>query len=330
MILLDNYKRGILLLSFCSVTGFLFSQNTLVFQEVRDSQFYETMWKYEKTIDQASGLAVHNPDKAYRHFIYFMLSGKMQEYQNGQLSDGIWTTDGTKLMTSIGNISVFDIVKLSAIQLIVEYAPKTGVGRRQLVFSSSEDSELFVKPESTINLVKVEAKTKGDTKDSWISQFFAWITGEYQQEEISSQLKIELIGGGFMGGLDPVIKNYIVLYPNGRLIREYASQFGGTTKSSQQLKQSEINALSEFIDQKKFFEISQPISCLQEAQRRMLKSPRPIPLRLAITDGIKHKVIEIPIYGRDESKSLYCNPPIVVEQIVEGLNRMVLSSLAKK
>ncbi|HND15901.1 MAG TPA: hypothetical protein PLQ17_03380, partial [Saprospiraceae bacterium] len=128
---------------------------------------------------------------------------------------------------------------------------------------------------------------------------------------------------GYFGGIDPAEKNYIQLKNNGRLIREYATQYQGQTKTIKDISRQELESLAEYLDTKGFFALQASYDCTDpECFKRKLKRPLPIPLRISVTYGLRHKVISVAMFGNDGVQDRYLSYPLLVDELVEILNRM--------
>ena len=137
------------------------------------------------------------------------------------------------------------------------------------------------------------------------------------------QIEIALIGGGFYGGVDPIIKNYIQIKPTGRLIKEFESLNSGLIKTKKNLDRAEMESLIAFVESKDFFSLENFYDCSsKECQFRKTKAPLPIPLRLSIRYGDKRKVITISIWGVDKNAVKYVNYPEALDLIIDNISKL--------
>ena len=134
------------------------------------------------------------------------------------------------------------------------------------------------------------------------------------------------MGGGFYGGLNPMVKDYIQIKSNGRCIKEQESLQDGLVKETKTIKRADLEKFAEFAMSKKFFEFDRSYDCLSgDCMSRKRKKPTPIPLRLAIRYGKEYHIVVISIYGKDELARgrNYVKYPPEIDVIVEGIRKLV-------
>jgi len=136
-------------------------------------------------------------------------------------------------------------------------------------------------------------------------------------------ISIELIGGGYYGGVDPVLKDYIHIKSDGRLIKEFKSLNSGQVVTKKDIPREELEQFAEYIIAQKFFEYERMYDCqTSNCQNRKKTKPTPIPLRLAVAYGDKKKVVTISVWGLDENKIKYVDYPIALDNIIDAIQRM--------
>ena len=132
-----------------------------------------------------------------------------------------------------------------------------------------------------------------------------------------------MIGGGFYGGIDPVLRDYIQIKSDGRLIKEHKSLHKGLSVTKKNIPREELEQFAEFVISKGFFEFDRLYDCAaSHCQKRKHTKPTPIPLRLAIAYGSRKKVITISIWGRDKYNTQFVDYPPALEAIIEAIQRM--------
>jgi hypothetical protein len=134
---------------------------------------------------------------------------------------------------------------------------------------------------------------------------------------------VELIGGGFYGGIDPVIKDFIHIKSDGRLIKEFQSVNEGLHVTKKNISREELEQFAEYVVKQKFFNYERVYDCSdQNCFKRKGMKPAPIPLRIAITYGDRKKVVTIAIWGKDDLGSHYVDYPPALDNIIDAIQRM--------
>ncbi len=304
--------------------------NGFLYPEVKENIFYETQWQYIYTLHVESQTIIHKASENFSAYYYFRLDHQAQSYVNDAASNGIWKINNHWLIAPVLNLDSLLIVKVDDQQLILETRNKTGKGNLQYFLSKHENKlEIFKKPDYLLPEVNVTSTSKQKTpkqKEFWINNIWDWLLGNQADVPYKAPLTfiaIEMTGGGYYGGIDPPIRNYIQLKSDGRLIREFSTEYNGMTKTVKNIGRTEVEAFVEYIDSKAFFELKSSYDCIEPyCKSRLSKKPIPIPLRVAVTYGMKHKVVSIPIFGLDETNHKYLDYPPIIDNIVETLNRM--------
>lgn len=305
-------------------------RNDYLYPDVPESVLYETKWQYRHTLHVESQTVIHSADDNFKAYYYFRLDKIAESYINGKYDHGTWQINGAKLLSAVLNTDSMLIVKATENQLTLETRNKGGKGHLQYVLvGMKDDGNIFRKPEYLLPELMVETKAQARKENSftnWFRQLWERIWGISDKEDPADAkpyINIEVIGGGYFGGIDPAIKNYIQLKNNGRLIREYATAYHGQTKTVKNISRQELLTLAEYLDAKGFFKLETNYDCASpECFKRKSQKPRPIPLRISVTYGLKQKVVSVAIFGYDERNTAYVNYPPLVDNLVEVLNRM--------
>ena len=128
--------------------------------------------------------------------------------------------------------------------------------------------------------VEREAKTKKSPSSRKRKGFFNWLVGLFKKEEIATEapvpkpeyINIELIGGGYYGGIDPVVKDFVHIKSNGRLIHEFKSHERGEVINKGDISRQELEEFADFISTTGFFDYERIYDCEESAcQRRKRK-----------------------------------------------------------
>jgi hypothetical protein len=308
----------------------LFAQKDPIYEftPIEEAQLLETKWKYTFALHVESNTIIHKAENFYDYFLYFKFNHFYQEFVNGKVKDGLWTLEGRTLDYSFKNIKSFEVAELTKNLLVLEFNQPNAKGTYQYHFVRVETSDApFVRAWNELPEVKVEAEGKDVRKydQPW------WAFGKKKKkskseeaaEENQPYINIELIGGGYYGGIDPVLKDFIHVKSDGRLIKEFKSQHQGLIVTKKDLPREEVLKFVEWVNSKGFFEFERMYDCQSEiCQKRKRMKPSPIPLRLAITFENRRKVITISIWGMDENNVRYVDYPPILDEIIDEIQKM--------
>ncbi len=298
----------------------------------------ETNWKYTYALHLESNTIIHQAENFYDYYLYFRYDFIYEQYLNEVISKGNWSIKDRELFYPFKNIKKFEVAELSKNKLALEFTQPNAKGTYQYHFVRVETAEApFKKPANQLPEVQVEANdlrsaaqkkkwwafNKKEKKRKW------WQFGkrkEKQPEESAEDLtyiNIELIGGGYYGGIDPVLRDFIRIKSNGRLIKEFKSVEHGLIVTKKNIPRSELEAFVEWTMNEGYFDFERIYDCTTAScLKRKRKKPTPIPLRLAITYGSKRKVITISIWGKDETKAQYVDYPPALDKIIDTIQKM--------
>lgn len=286
----------------------------------------ETKWKYTYALHLESNTIIHQAESFYEYFLYFKYDYRYQEFLNGKTKNGNWSLNDRELFYKFRNIKKFEIAELSKNKLVLEFTQANAKGTYQYHFIRVETAEApFIRPANQLPEINVEAidiRPK-EEKKKW------WVFGkrkkkkEKVQEEKLTYLNIELIGGGYYGGLDPVLRDFIHIKSDGRLIKEYKSINSGLITTKKNIPRSELEEFVDWVEKEGYFDFERMYDCkTASCANRKRKKPTPIPLRIAITKGSRRKVITISIWGKDENKINYVDYPPILDEIIDYVQRM--------
>ena len=290
--------------------------------------FVESKWKYTYTLHLESNTIVHKAQNNYDYFLYFRYDNSYQQYLNGKFSYGSWSLDERTLFYTFQHVSKFTIAQLSKNKLVLEFTQPNSRGTYQYHFVRVSGKEApFVKPDNELPEVIVEAEqaTKKQSTEKK-KGFWSWFrkknsTHHHKPEPV--YINIELVGGGYYGGIDPVIKDYIRIKSDGRLIQEFQTVRKGLMVNKKNIPREELEQFIEWVVKQHFFEMEKMYDCTDPVCfQRKTKKPTPIPLRLSITYGIKKKIVSVAIWGEDDRKTKYVDYPPQLDNIIDAIQRM--------
>ncbi len=293
---------------------------------VNEDKLIETKWKYTYALHVESNTTIHQADKKYEFFIYFKFDYSYRQFLNGKMTRGNWSLNGSELFYNFKHIKKFYIAEVSKERLVLEFTQPNSKGAYQYHFIpvKSEDAP-FVVPANELPLVDVEGddprsimKRKSKKKKKKKKR-----RGSDVAEVKPVYISIELIGGGFYGGIDPVLRDFVQIKSTGRLIKEFQSVQNGLIVTKKDIPRDELEAFAEYIVSKDFFEFDRIYDCDSEAcMKRKKEKPTPIPLRLSVAYGQKKKVITITVWGRDRNNVQYVPYPKELDQIIMSIQKM--------
>lgn len=295
------------------------------FFSVDERKIVETKWRYTYAMHLESNTIIHQADEAYEYFLYFKYDYTYQQFLNGELDKGIWSINDDVLFYKFKHINKFVINDIDKEKLILEFKQPNSKGTYQYHFIAVSSADApFVKPANELPDINVEAiNPKLNKKRWWATKRKKRRQNKKEDEVAQTYINIELIGGGFYGGIDPVIRDYIHIKSDGRLIKEYKSITNGLVVTKKNISRDELEAFAEYIIKQKFFDFERIYDCDSSVcQKRKAASPTPIPLRLAVAYGNRKKVITIAIWGEDDRRVQYVDYPPAIDKIIDAVQRM--------
>ena len=308
--------------------GLLFSSaiHSQVDSEKIGELLKETKWKYTYALHLESNTIIHQAESFYEYFLYFKYDYRYEEFLNGKTNKGNWSLNQRVLFYKFRNIKKFEIAELSKSKLVLEFTQTNAKGTYQYHFIRVETAEApFLRPANQLPEVNVEAidTRPKEEKKKW------WVFGkrkkkkEKQKEEKLTYLNVELIGGGYYGGMDKVLRDFIHIKSDGRLIKEFKSVNNGLIVTKKNIPRSELEEFVDWVEKEGYFDFERMYDCKTAmCANRKRKKPTPIPLRIAITKGSRRKVITISVWGMDENKTRYLEYPPVLDDIIDYVQRL--------
>ena len=310
-------------------SGYLLAQETgSVWNPPDERLFIESKWRYSYTLHSESNTIIHRADENYDFYLYFRYDYTYQEFLNGKLTRGNWSLNGRTLFYSFQHVNKFEIVQLNKSILVLEFNQKNSKGTYQYHFVRVESKDApFVKPANELPEVIVEVeheKPKGD-RGGWLSFGKKKLKKKKGEADAPKPvyINIELIGGGYYGGIDPVLKDFIHIKTDGRLIKEFQSVNQGLLVTKKNISRDELEMFADYVVKQGFFNFKRTFDCTDPAcMKRKSAKPIPVPLRLSVTYGQQKKVITLAIWGKDNLGIQYVDYPPQMDNIIDAIQRM--------
>jgi hypothetical protein len=306
-----------------------------VFNAPDERLFVESKWKYTYTLHAESNTIIHKADQSYEFFLYFRYDYTYQEFLNGKLTRGNWSLNGRSLFYSFQHVNKFEIVQLNKSVLVLEFTQKNSKGKYQYHFVRVDSKNApFVKPANELPEVLVEADTDGSQHNGFFRKkkkkrdWLAMLRRKNRKSDTPAgpppvYISVDLIGGGYYGGIDPVLKDFIQIKTDGRLIKEFHSVNNGLLVTKKNIPRQELEMFADYVLKQGFFDFERAYDCPnQMCQKRKGEKPTPIPLRLAITYGERKKTVTIAIWGKDNLNIQYVDYPKQLDNIIDAIQRM--------
>ncbi len=317
------------------------------YSPIDENLLIESKWLYTYTSHAPTNSVIHKADESYEYYLYLKFDNTYEHYLNGNTSDGDWllNEDKNELFYNFRQIRWWKIAELSKTTLMLEFVVDKVPYRYHFVRIGNQSSP-FKKKNNELPDVEVEAditteelvqdareemtrkekrqekrknkkQSREDRKDRRIKEL----------ENNETTIEIALTGGGFYGGLDPVIKDFTVIKSDGRLVKEFETVNQGLRKVRLDIGREQVEQLAEFMTNKGFFEFSNLYDCQTgDCNKRKTKKPTPIPLRISFTYGNRRKVVTVVIWGLDDQKIQYVNYPRDLDYIIESIQKLSMGN----
>lgn len=295
-----------------------------------DREIIGTRWKYTYTLHLESNTIIHQADKEYAYFLYFKYDYTYEQFLNGTLSKGTWSLDGNYLLYPFRHTKQFEIAEINDKNLILEFSQPNSTGTYQYHFVSVDAKDApFVRPPDELPEVVVIGKNNKEKKKPWWSFLRRRVEkSDLPLQKEPTQITIELVGGGYYGGIDPVLRDYIQIKTDGRLIKEYQSVNNGLLVTKKNIPRAELERFAEYIVAQNFFSFERMYDCNSSmCMKRKRNKPIPIPLRLSVVYGARKKMVTISIWGEDDYHTRYVDYPKALDNIIDAIQRMATPTI---
>ena len=296
------------------------------YPSVQERQLIGTKWRYAYTLHLESNTTVHQADKDYQYFLFFKYDFTFEQFLHGKFSKGNWSLGGGTLFYPFRNIQKFEIAAINNKALVIEFQQPNSSGTYQYHFVAVDSKDApFVRPINELPEVIVEAEAKQTKRRSWWAILRGGNDEKKAEEKRKEQVNItiELIGGGYYGGIDPVIKDFTRITTEGRLIHEFQTVNKPLTVIKKNITRQELESFADYIMKNKFFEMQRMYDCNSPVcEKRKVMKPTPIPLRIKVTYGDQKRMVTIAIWGEDSYKLKYVDYPTALDNIIDAVQRM--------
>jgi len=235
----------------------------------------EAKWRYVYTMHVGSNTIIHEAGDEYDFYLYFRYDYTAEEFLNGRYERKAWALAGDQIFYPFRNVNVFRVTQAVRQNLALDFTQPNSKGAYQYHFVRVTDEDApFIKPVNQLPTVLVEGITKQKRKRrrlkgdeiAGVKKNRRWWPfkkrtkkvkakkekreKEKEERRISREgvaavdMMIELTGGGFFGGIDPVMRDYAVIKPGGRLVKEFKKCSDRTTANCGRFRCGRIQSIS--------------------------------------------------------------------------------------
>lgn len=312
----------------------LFSLNsfTKAQVEINENQLMETYWQYTNTLHAESGTAIHTADESYEYFLHFKFDFTYEHYLNGKTQKGPWLfNDKTnEIYYDFRNNKWWEIVEFTPTTLTLSFTSNQGDFYYKFKAAEPEVTP-FKRSRNVLPTVKVKDKraakrlarlaTKKERRTAKLQEKMN--KRRAKKEKPTVPVEIRMMGGGFYGGIDPVMKDYVMVKSDGRLIKEYQSKQKGLIKTVKDVPLEDLERFAQFAEGKNFFKLDKMYDCTSSmCKKRKSEDPIPIPLTISIQYGDKYNRVTVMIWGQDDRRGNYIKYPKEIDDIVDGIRKL--------
>lgn len=288
-------------------------------------------WQYSYSTALPEQQIIQKAQRQEPKTICFLPEGKALQQVGTDTEQQRWSIASDSLFLRIGFIESWRIAYLNKRLLVLEYQLPNGRSYQNYyrALQGEEKPEQYQIEEDIIPIyagnqpqkqekyrhLRDEKGKRGRQKRK--------STRDYQPE--APLIQIEMIGGGYFGGPDPIYRNMLVIYSDGRVLHEIKSEKQGLRVSKKQIARQTLEELAEFIEKKRFFDFEQSYPCQSRAcQERLMKEPRPVAFRLVVTYKHRRKVVALPIWEGPNKANGLLDYPEELDAIVQAIERLAL------
>lgn len=305
------------------------------YASVNENILNNTKWKYTYTSHAESNTIIHKADKGYEYFLYLKYDYTLEHYLNGRTYKDYWKLNANKneIYYKYRQIEWWKIAEFTKKSLILEFnVTKNAHYRYHFVAVNDADAPFqlganelpTVDIDAYANIQKNSYRTGSQRRQE---RKVKKERKEYVKDSIANApppeyMKIEVTGGGFYGGLDPVYRDMLVINTDGKILHEILTERKGLQKIKKDIGRKNLEGLIAFIEGKGFFNLAKQYECTNKiCERRMALDPLPIPLRIVVTVGSRRKVVTCMIFGKDDKNVQYVDYPKELAEIVDACQR---------
>lgn len=255
---------------------------------INEDLLIHTRWKYTYTTHAESNTVIHRADETYDHFIFFRYDYFYLMYLNGKHSTGQWQLNKAQneVLCPFRRVEWWRLAQFNEQTLILEFTMnRKSSYRYHFVRVTAEEAPFsplpndlpdvevdFGTPKAASNQLAYEAylqergiqynagrwerrqqrRTRREARRRARLQKTARGRAILERETPKEMLQIELMGGGFAGGVDPVYRNMVVIKTDGQVIKEYKSALQGLQVSKHTIDREVLEKLVTFIKNSAF------------------------------------------------------------------------------
>lgn len=303
---------------------------------INENMLLNTKWKYTFTSHTESNTVIHRAENGYDYFLNLKYDGTLEHYLNGRYHKDVWKLNEAQneLYYNHRQIDWWRIAEFTEQSLVLEFSLNARAAYRYHFVSVTDEEAPFVRPADEFAPVIVNAYATQDTlkrkEREPTKRQLARAERRAKRNARSFEnaappvfIKIELVGGGYYGGPDPVYSDYTVINTDGRILRETKTELRGTIKSKREISRKMLEELMAFIEAQGFFSFEMHYGCTSPVcEKRTNMEPPPIPLRLVVSQGARRKVVTVAIFGKDERNVQYVDYPPGLQKIVEAIQKL--------
>ncbi len=284
----------------------------------------ETYWHYDYTLHLETGTIVHQADEYYELYVIFHYDSLYRLYNNGLSLEGKWSMSGTILNWPYRQVKEHQVLSVSATALELSFKPVNGTGTMLYHFTAQpRPPGMFARREGELPEVVVREKPKNRVVTSEKKRRGLFKRKEEVATAPQIPIQIEVTGGGYYGGIDPVLRDHIVIKSNGRLVQEFMTKNRGLVVHKKNISRQQLEAFVAWCEEQKFFDMERQYDCTSKlCDKRKNIKPAPTPLRICITYGPRRKMVTVTIWGKDKHGERYVNYPPQIDSIVDAVQRM--------
>ncbi len=282
--------------------------------QISAERLLETQWRYTYTLHVETNSLAQQASDSWRHFLWFRFDGVCLQNQNGKSSESPCRFENQQVQFPFRQKNAFAVARLNDFSLELRYADSGGKGTYIHHFTrvKNEDSP-FARSANVLPVVQV--LTVPPVAAAPLAS---------QKAAASDDICVELIGGGFYGGINPVQQDYVTVTREGRLIHEFESVRGQRMTKKLKIPKEELEKFLEWAaTEQRFFEFESNYDCkTPECEKRKTVKPAPVPLRLRIAQGDRSKMVTVSIWGLDKNGKRHVTYPPELDRIVDAVQRM--------
>lgn len=296
------------------------------FTRLSENKLVFSAWRYRRTVHTASGKTIHRGGTEFPSFLYFRADNTVLENTNGYYREGRWSMAAGRLELRYREMEGFCADLPREDLLVLEFDAGGPSPGRQYHFERVElDETPFHRSPYDLPLVIVE-KDKHSSKAGkipWWAFWRRWAPVPKGPAAPPVPILIEVSGGGYYGGLNPVYRQFVRITGDGSIVREVVTEREGSRVTRRRITRRELEDFAEWIESQGYFDLPREFDCIDQAcwQRKRGK-PRPVPLQVVVSYGKRHQRITVHLFGPDHHQLRYVDYPPVIDQIVETVYRM--------